>query len=199
MEEGNLLASSFEKKSIVAVLDACVLVGAYHRNLLLSLAKGGLYEPLLSNKILDEVEKTISEILNPNVGKQQRLIISEAFPDSIVSGFEWREQNIMLPDKGDNHVMAIGVNSFADIIVTNNLKDFPTDYLERFELIAQSCDEFLSYVISTKEHKAFHAIEIMRARLTKPSYSFNELIEITQKRDLPKTATKMKELKRFIS
>ena len=197
MEDGNSLDINLEEKLIVAVLDACVLVGAYHRNLLLSLAKGGLYVPLFSNKILDEVEKTISEILNPNVGKHQRLIISEAFPDTIVSGYEWREQSIILPDEGDNHIMALGVNSFADIIVTNNLKDFPTDYLESFQLTAQSCDKFLSDIISTSELKAFHAIEVMRARLTKPSYSFNELIKFTEKRELPKTATKMRKLKKF--
>ncbi len=198
MEGEDSIVSNHAERPVVAVLDASVLVGAYPRNLLLSLAKNGLYVPLLSNKILDEVEKAICEItLDPKIGKQLRLSITKAFPDAIIGRFEWRELGITLPDKGDNNVMALGVNSFADTIITNNLKDFPTNYLESFQLAAQSCDEFLTKIISTKEQRAFHAIEEMRARLTKPAYSFDELIEFTRKRELPKTATEMRKLKKY--
>ena len=116
----------------VVVLDASVLVGAFHRNFLLSFAEVGLFVPIWSNKILDEVEKAISKLTsNQNEGRRQRIKISKTFPDSIVQNFSWRELGIDLPDENDKHVMAVGLKSFAKIIVTNNLNDFPSDYLAR--------------------------------------------------------------------
>ena len=52
-------------------------------------------------------------------------------------------------------------------------------------------------MISTREQDTFLAIEKMRIRMTRPAYTFDELITLTKNRELPKTATKMKLLKKF--
>jgi predicted nucleic acid-binding protein len=40
-----------------------------------------------------------------------------------------------------------GYKGKAQVIVTNNKKDFPSDYLERFEIKVLSADEFLENII----------------------------------------------------
>ncbi|MEM9524145.1 MAG: hypothetical protein AAF982_09160 [Pseudomonadota bacterium] len=45
-----------------ALIDACALGGALRRNMLLSLAEAGLFRPRWSARILDEIQKAISEI-----------------------------------------------------------------------------------------------------------------------------------------
>ena len=72
-----------------ALIDACVLGGALRRNMLLSLAESGLFRPRWSARILDETQKTISEITKGATdGSKQRAAIEAAFPESLVTGYE---------------------------------------------------------------------------------------------------------------
>jgi len=41
------------------------------------------------------------------------------------------------------HVLAAGIRSSAEVIVTYNLKDFPAETLAKFDLEAQHPDDFL--------------------------------------------------------
>jgi predicted nucleic acid-binding protein len=43
--------------------------------------------------------------------------------------------------------LAAAIKAKAQVIVTNNKKDFPSDYLERFEIKVLSADEFLENII----------------------------------------------------
>ena len=188
-----------EVEFVIATLDACVLAPSYPRNILLSLADAKLFTPKWSNKILNETERAISEIVNdPIEGKKQRKNIEVAFPMANVKNFEHLINNLNLPDKDDIHVLATAKQSHSEILVTDNLKHFPADYLAQLQIKAESCDEFLSKIISTHEQGAFYAIEVMRTRMQKPAYTFDELITLTQKRKLPKTAKKMSLLKKYI-
>ncbi|MFM8453969.1 MAG: hypothetical protein ACKOAD_03175 [Gammaproteobacteria bacterium] len=56
-----------------------------------------------------------------------------------------------LPDEKDKHVLAAAIKSNANIIVTNNLKDFPEEYLARFGLAAKTADDFLTDIIERHE------------------------------------------------
>ena len=59
-----------------------------------------------------------------------------AFPDAMVENYESLIDGLVLPDERDRHVLAAAIKTNANIIVTNNLKDFPTDYLATFGLSA---------------------------------------------------------------
>jgi predicted nucleic acid-binding protein len=41
-------------------------------------------------------------------------------------------ENLKLPDEKDRHVLAAAIKTNANLIVTNNLKDFPASYLDSF-------------------------------------------------------------------
>lgn len=49
--------------------------------------------------------------------------------DCLVSGHEWRIENLSLPDENDRHVLAGAIEAEVDAIVTWNLGDFPLETL----------------------------------------------------------------------
>ena len=67
----------------------------------------------------------------------------EAFSDACVTGWEPLVTALTLPDSNDRHVLAAAIMGRADVIVTNNIKDFPEAVLEPLSLSAQTPDEFL--------------------------------------------------------
>ena len=49
------------------------------------------------------------------------------FPDALVVGFEPLIDGLTLPDADDRHVLAAAIRGQADVIITQNLKDFPRE------------------------------------------------------------------------
>jgi hypothetical protein len=64
-----------------------------------------------------------------------------SFPDALVTDWESLLDTVQLPDPGDHHVVAAARAGRADVIVTDNLADFPPGALPA-SLIRQSLDEF---------------------------------------------------------
>lgn len=121
----------------VALLDTCVLWPSLQRDFLLSLAVEGLYRPVWSSRILEELEygearKLVSRGgLDGGVAEERaaRLIATmrSEFEDAEVSGWEPLAGTYGLPDPNDEHVLAAAVIARAGALVTNNLSDFPRD------------------------------------------------------------------------
>ena len=65
------------------------------------------------------------------------------FPDALVVDFERFIDGISLPDPRDRHVLAAAIKGQADVIVTQNLKDFPQEQLDLCQIEAQHADRFL--------------------------------------------------------
>ncbi|CAN5390931.1 hypothetical protein BH09ACT7_BH09ACT7_60170 [soil metagenome] len=116
-----------------ALLDTSVLWPSLQRDFLLSLAIEGLYRPLWSSAILDElryheaqklVDRGHARVLAGQ--SAQRLIdqMSSAFNDAVVANWESLEGTFGLLDIDDEHVVAAALVGGADTIVTSNLKDF---------------------------------------------------------------------------
>ncbi|MEZ5824917.1 MAG: PIN domain-containing protein [Geminicoccaceae bacterium] len=167
-----------------ALIDACVLVGALKRNILLSLAEAELFRPRWSERILAETERTICEILDgkgdENAGARAaraRRSMEIAFEDAIVSGHESLETSLFgLPDENDRHVVAAALKTRASVIVTDNLKDFPDEILAPLDLEALSADEFIANTIDLDPHLALGAMKRMRERLNNPGLSPEQFI-----------------------
>jgi predicted nucleic acid-binding protein len=117
-----------------ALLDTCVLVPSRARDVLLEIASTGAYRPLWSSEILDELERTLRTLLGKRgISPEEtdayltRLVrqMKTAFPDAPVTGWERLVPTIELPDPEDRHVVAAALAGRADVIVTDNLADFP--------------------------------------------------------------------------
>lgn len=119
-----------------ALLDTCVLWPSLQRDFLLSLAIEGMYRPVWSDVILDELEwhetaKLIKRGEDEGVAHQRaKALIRQmrsAFDDAEVQGWEGLDGTYGLPDPDDEHVLAAAFVAGAGAIVTHNVRDFPLE------------------------------------------------------------------------
>lgn len=112
----------------VAVLDACTLVPIRLATTLLWLAESGLFQPLWSDPILDEVNRTLPKVgLSPEDASRRIRMMREAFgAEALVEEFDDLIDQ-MACDPKDRHVLAAAVRGGANTLVTFNLKDFPDE------------------------------------------------------------------------
>lgn len=159
--------------ALKAVLDACVLAGSIRRHMLLSFAEAGLFEPVWSQPILDEtrraVPKTLSGSLLPpeaRVGHADEVcrLLNASFPGALQSCPKGPDIP-GLPDPDDAHVIRLAHGTRCDLIVTENLKDFPPEILSGLDLVRSSCDSFLSALTELEPAAASHALERLRFRI----------------------------------
>lgn len=128
-----------------AVLDACVLYPSVLREILIGVAARGLYEPLVSDRILREWTLATAKI---GAGAQvqaegEALLLKAAFPRAMVQAQPNIEARLSLPDPNDDHVLAVAIAGHADAIVTFNAQDFPRPVLADHGLDRRDPDGFL--------------------------------------------------------
>ena len=93
-----------------AILDACVLYFATLRDLLLSLARDGLFHARWSERIQDEWMRSLLKRrpeLEEAALRRTCKLMDKAVPDSVVHGWQSIEPGLSgLPDADDRHVLA---------------------------------------------------------------------------------------------
>ena len=185
-----------------AILDACVLYPATLRDLLLSLARDGLYHARWSERIQDE---WVSSLLTRRPDLEEAALrrtcelMAQAVPDSVVQGWQRIETSLTgLPDGDDRHVLAAAICGHADAIVTYNLGDFPAEALAPFGVEAQHPDDFLLNQLDLNPIAALKSIKAMRARWRNPQVIALELAAAIEKLQLPLVAARLREVAELI-
>ncbi len=110
-----------------------------------------------------------------------------AVPDCIVEGYEALTGALTLPDPDDRHVLAAAIQGRANVIVTYNLADFPSETLATYGLEAQHPDEFVAHLIDLDDQIVLTAVRKMRANLRTPPVSAEELIARLEAREFIET------------
>lgn len=172
------------------VLDACVLYPARLRDLLMHLGLAGLYQPKWSAVIHDEWRRNLllqRSDINPEALARTTDLMNLALPDANVTGFETLIEGISLPDPDDRHVLAAAIRSNADVIVTLNLKDFPSGVLAGFGIEALHPDDFISDLFDLNHSIALNAVRLQRNALKNPPMTTEEFLEMLLKQGLPMT------------
>jgi hypothetical protein len=85
-----------------------------------------------------------------------------------VTGYEILIDTLSLPDPNDRHVLAAGIIGRCDVIVTQNLKDFPADVLASYGIDVQHPDEFLCNHLNLAQGVFCSAVQRVRSRLKNP-------------------------------
>ena len=128
-----------------AVLDACVLYPTVLREILIGAAEAGLYAPLWSARILDEWRHAAARLGDQHaaVAGAEIALLRLGLPAAEIprppdsaAGYDW-------PDPADRHVVETALAAGADLIVTANLRDFPSRTLAALGLRAVHPDPFL--------------------------------------------------------
>ncbi|WP_299414528.1 RSP_2648 family PIN domain-containing protein [uncultured Sulfitobacter sp.] len=128
-----------------ALLDACVIYPTVMREMLLGVARAGLYTPLWSDRILEEWALAARKLgpQGETIARGEVAMAQAAFPNASVSRHLGLETRLWLPDENDIHVLAAAVSGNADVIVTMNAKDFPRNILAEEGLTRLDPDLFL--------------------------------------------------------
>lgn len=127
------------------VLDACVVYPTVLREILLACAREGLFQPLWSERILEEWARA-SVKLGPLAEAQARADgarMRDEFPAAMVRARPEIERRLVLPDPADLHVLAVAIAGHADAILTFNAADFPRHVLAAEGLQRRDPDGFL--------------------------------------------------------
>lgn len=98
-----------------------------------------------------------------------------------------------LPDENDRHVLAAAIKVRAQLIVTDNLRDFPNDVLAEFEMEAISADHFIADTMTLDLTRSIASIAQMRARFSHPKLTPQHLVLRCEKSGLLETASILSE------
>ncbi|MEM9430456.1 MAG: PIN domain-containing protein [Pseudomonadota bacterium] len=125
------------------VLDACVLYPTILREILLSVALAGHFEPLWSARILEEWTRAAArDGASPN--GVDAALVRDKWPGAMVAPDADLMATLSLPDPDDVHVLATAIIGRADALLTFNLRDFPTRVLARHGVLRRDPDGFLT-------------------------------------------------------
>ena len=168
-----------------ALLDTSVLWPSLQRDFLLSLAVEGLYRPLWSSVILDElqlheVQKLVGRGEDPNAAaaRAQHLIdqMTTAFDDALVENWEPLDGTFGLPDPDDEHVVAAALVGGAGVIVTSNLKDFPLQRIP--DPLKVACPpQFAADTVAVSPDVARRAVAAMATRFVLPPLTAEQILD----------------------
>ncbi|NDW00580.1 MULTISPECIES: RSP_2648 family PIN domain-containing protein [unclassified Salipiger] len=164
------------------LLDTCVIYPTVMREVLLGVAAQGLFQPLWSARILEEWALA-SRKLGPMGEVQARGEIAQvraAWPNSEVRYQPAMEDRLWLPDPADLHVLAAAISGSADIIVTENAKDFPRGILAEEGLSRVDADGFLRGMFEANPGKVRDACEGVLAearRLSGEDWTMRSLLK----------------------
>lgn len=172
-----------------AVLDTNVVYPVIIRDLLFWFAHYDLYTPKWSKHIFDEWKRVTQEKDVSEEDANKRLQkANEAFPDALVINYEGLINQLKLPDENDRHVMAAAIKTNANLIVTNNIKDFPEEYLRSFGLSVKTADDFLTDIIDLNQDQAIAAFKEMVLNKKSPKMDEFEVLNQLRRARLTDTA-----------
>ncbi|MFF0314792.1 putative toxin-antitoxin system toxin component, PIN family [Micromonospora sp. NPDC005252] len=180
-----------------ALLDANVLVPNVLRDTLLRVAEDDLYRPLWSREILAETRRTILR-LRPEVNAERLdamfVDMNDTFVDAMVTGHDSLISD-MGNDEGDRHVLAAAITGRADVIITNNVKDFPASAVDPLHIEVMRPDRFLCLQFDLSPSLV---IDVLRRQSAdtgrapgKPRLALDDLLELLRRSGAPTFASQV--------
>lgn len=183
--------------SFRAFLDASVIYPASLRDLLMRLTMAGLYQARWSRDVHEEWIRALLRDrpdLSADSLHRVRAAMDRHAEDCLVTGYKSLISSLTLPDPDDRHVLAAAIVAGADVIVTCNLRDFPTESLGRYDIEAQHPDAFLRHVVDLAPVLVVDAVRAQQASLTNPPRSMREQLAQFERIGLAETVAELRRL-----
>jgi len=172
-----------------AVLDTNVIYPITTRDLLLWFAHYDLFTPKWSKHIFDEWEGVMKgKGASSGTIANRKRNVQNAFPDAMVDNYEYLISGLELPDEKDKHVLAAAIKTNANVIVTNNLKHFPDEIVNKYGLSAKNADDFLTDTIDLNNDTAVEAFRKMVLHKRNPDLDEYQVLDQLRNNDLQATA-----------
>ncbi|KRS17928.1 RSP_2648 family PIN domain-containing protein [Roseovarius indicus] len=171
-----------------AVLDTCVIYPTVMRQMLLRVAKTGLFTPLWSARIIEEWQRAAAKLGPEGVAQAgaEAAMLGVEWPEAEVSWPPSLESRLWLPDPADIHVLAAAVAGSADLILTLNVKDFPRNVLAEEGVARADPDGFLLGHWKAEPGLVAGAAESVLADANRLSGQIWEMRQLLKKAKLPR-------------
>ena len=186
-------AMAFEPS--VAVFDACILYPFHLRNIIVQAAVDRLVEARWTDEIHNEwIWNLAAETPTIPIERLQktRRLMNDALPGATISGYGDLVPTVSLPDPDDRHVVAAAIAGGASIIVTWNLRDFPTTALKKYGLRRQTPDAFLAGLYDDVPDLVIGSLANARRSLNKSRVSASDFIDILNHQKLTQLVTRLR-------
>lgn len=158
------------------VLDTCVLFKPLLCDTLLSIAEQDLYQPLWSVDILEELRRNLLRYEIPESSVEHRIQqMMEHFPGSTLDGYQPLIP-AMTNDPKDRHVVAAAVHGSAELIVTENVRDFATSTVKPYDIEVASQDEFLLNQLDLAPRRVQRALVRQTSRYRRSPRTVDDLL-----------------------
>jgi len=179
-----------------AFYDASVLYPSELRNLLMHLALTGLFRAKWSAAVHEEWIRALLR-RRPDLSRDKlertRMLMDLHAPEALVTGFEGLIESLQLPDPADRHVLAAAIRCRADVIVTTNLRDFPSNVLGQFGIEPQHPDEFMVCLLDRAPGLAAAAARDHRESLKNPPKTIGQYLNALEALGLTQSVEILKE------
>ena len=143
------------------LLDACVLFPSVLRELLMGAAGEGLFEPLWSERILEEWRRAAArkDAAAGAIAQTEILLLKARWPKAMVAMPEQLPADIFLPDPDDVHVLVAAINGNATELLTANTRDFPIRVLAQYNILRRHPDELLLELAYSHPKQLRHIVD----------------------------------------
>lgn len=121
-------------------LDSCVILSTLPREIFLEIARQKIFELWYSSSVESET-KHVANRKELTADIEAAFISFKLHAQRVDGG---KDNAIWLPDENDRHVLLGAIAAKADILLTENLRDFPIAALKPFGIEALSPDQFIA-------------------------------------------------------
>jgi len=125
--------------------------------------------------------------------ERTRNLMNSHVHDALVEDFEHLIDGLTLPDPNDRHVLAAAIKSHSNFIVTNNLKDFPSNVLSSFDIEALHPDVFVLRLFDISAQDVVSAASEQRHSLKNPPKTALEYLATLERQGLTGTVARLRE------
>jgi hypothetical protein len=178
--------------NFTVIYDANIFFASFRRTVMMHLAQAGIFRARWTEDIHREWMSRLKE-RRPEIDiekiQRTRGLIDSSVPDCLVRNYRAIAKGLELPDENDRHVLAAGIKAGAQVIVTCNVRDFPSEILNEYDIEAQHPDDFILY--QKEENLTLVIDKLRRCRLEfqSPACSVEEFIQRLRSNELPLTAS----------
>ena len=147
----------------------------------------------------DVHEEWINALLRkrPDLSREKlertRSLMDVHAPDALVTGYHDLIPGLQLPDPDDRHVLAAAIRGRADVLVTVNLKDFPTAVIAPFGIEAQHPDEFILHLLDLAPGRIIAAAQDHCDSLKNPPKTMAEYLNTLEAQGLTQTVSVLRQ------
>ena len=162
----------------------------------MDLASNAVFRARWSQQVHQEWIESLLEN-RPELSRAQlertRDLMNRHVHDALVENFEHLIDGLRLPDPNDRHVLAAAIKSQCNLIITNNLKDFPARVLSTFHIEALPPDVFVLRLLDASSQEVIAASALHRSSLKNPPKNTIDYLATLERQGLTRSVAQLRE------